>query len=137
MSLATRVVPSHFRQSARRGGALVAALATLACAGNGARAESAVGTPGAALVARPDTPPRLVASRPLVFSVPASSGAPDFWYTVRVEADGKPNLSTLVVGGTEGTANRSQIRAWLTTATFAPALLDGVPVAADFDSRRR
>ena len=138
------------RAVARRGGAL-AALLLLACAGSGpspsgaaAPADSAASAARARVVRRPDTPPRVVSTQPMRISVQrvaragesmspgAALGQPDVSYSVVVEADGRPNLSTLRIGGKDGIANRDAIQQWIASAQFAPALLDGVPVAAEF-----
>lgn len=149
--------PVHFlllpraRRVAARSGGVLAALLLLACAGSGASpdvaaapADSASHAARARVVRRPDTPPRVVSSQPMRISVQrvaragesmspgAALGQPDVSYSVVVEADGRPNLSTLRIGGKDGIANRDAIQQWIASAQFAPALLDGVPVAAEF-----
>ena len=49
-----------------------------------------------------------------------------------VGTDGRADLSTLQVSGSDGTEHRGAIRDWLAGVKFAPATRDGVPVAAEF-----
>ena len=142
---------ARIRRAATHGSAVLAAALLLACAGRGAPPESVAAPasgPRSAVVRRPDTAPRMIAEgQPLhltrVVPVPRGEVAPlsqpaqpDLWFVVIVEADGRPNLSTLQIGGNDGRRNREAIAQWLSTATFAPALLDGVPVAAEFRGPR-
>lgn len=145
--------PAPARHAARAT-ALVVVLLAVACTGGSPAATptpadaatSATSATSAAserrIVRRPDTPPRVISSQPLRISImqvvrdgqgmPRSSRQPDLWYSVIVEADGRPDFASLKVGGREGVENRDVIRSWLTTVKFAPAIHEGVPVAAEF-----
>ena len=140
---------SSFRRRAVIAGGALLAVALAACAGRTAAPDAVPAARGSTsrepVVRRPDTPPRVLSqAQPLritrVVRVPAggqSPGAmgmrrPDLSYSVVVGTDGQPDLSTLRVTGDGGREDREAITQWLLGVKFAPALLDGVPVRAEF-----
>lgn len=53
---------------------------------------------------------------------------------VMVDADGRPDMSTLKLAGNATSNNRTAITEWIANSTYEPGRRDGVPVRSEFRS---
>lgn len=65
-------------------------------------------------------------------SMPGMRQPPDVSLRVDIDAEGRPDMGSLVISGSDAPDNRETLREWIQAARFAPATRDGVPVAGTF-----
>lgn len=78
------------------------------------------------------SPPIPLGNTKLVLAAPFADTIYAVNVTVDVEANGKPDLSTLDLSGSAGEFNRKAITEWLKKTSFRPAKRNGIPIRATF-----